>query len=250
MTDILELDFSRNSKASGPHQVGRGTQRLAGLLVSIVGLALTVACKPKPNPTKPAPSNSAQPSGSAAASASAVPRRSFVVPAGPAFAIEAGIGAGPVRFGATVATLERLMEGKCDELTDKFCRYIKAGVEYELKDGVVSGIVVYRHDRPVEGSPGKFWGRTRFAIAPDVTPRVVAGYAHSVLGKPESSETLDGKNPNRTVLREQYPGLVLEFDRGEYTKELILGSIRVLKLDDPPKPKAIVKPKGPPEPLH
>jgi hypothetical protein len=212
-----------------------------------------VACKPKAHPTKPAEAHPVASAASASvigSTSAAPPRRSFVVPAGPAFAIEAGIGMGPVRFGATVATIERLMEGKCEELTDKLCRYIKAGVEYELNDGVLAGMVVYRHDRPVEGSPGKFWGRTRFAIPPDITPRVVVGYVHSILGNPESSEKLDGKNPNRTLLREQYPGLVLEYDRGEYTQELVLGSIRVLKLTNPPKPKPTAKPKGLPEPLH
>jgi hypothetical protein len=253
MADILELEFSdivqNRQRASQPC-----AQRAATLVLAIAFALTGVACKSKARPTKPGQANttaaSPNPSASGPGFGLAPPRRSFVTPAGPSFAIMAGEGLGPVRFGATVATIERLMEGKCEELSERHCRYIRAGIEYELKDGVVSGIVVYRHDRPVEGSPGKFWGRTRCAIPPDITPRMVAGYVHSVLGKPESHESVETVNANRTALREHYQGLDLEYDRGEYTKELVLGSIRVLKLDNPPKPKPVVVPKGPPEPLH
>jgi hypothetical protein len=138
-----------------------------------------------------------------------------------------------VRFGATVATIERLMGSKCDEQTDTLCRYILAGIEFELTGGAVSGIVVYRHDRPVEGSPGKVWGRTQCAIPPDITPRVVFSYVRSLLGKPLSSEEVKTENPNRTALKDTYPGLVLEYDHGEHTDDLIVGSIRVVKTDKP-----------------
>lgn len=132
------------------------------------------------------------------------------------------------------------MEAKCDEVTESYCRYIDAGIEYELTKGVVSGVVVYRHDRPVPGSPGKLWGRTRCAIPPDITPRVVFSYVRSILGKPLTSEAVSGDNPNRTGLRETYNGLVLEYDRGERTGDLILGSIRVTKANGPitPRPDA------------
>jgi len=165
------------------------------------------------------------------APSSALPPKPLVVPHGPAFAIEAGQGLGPVRFGATVATIERLVGSKCDEVSDKFCRYVLAGIEFELSKGAVSGINVYRHDRPVEGSPGKLWGRTQCAIPPDITPRVVLNYARSKLGKPLSSEEVKSENPNRTALIDTYKGLVLEYDRGEHTQDLILGSIRVTKTD-------------------
>jgi len=194
------------------------------------------ACKSKSKPE----SSPTVLASSAAVSASATPpgaapSKNVIVPQGPAFAIEAGVGLGPVRFGATVATIERLMEGKCDEITETFCRYIGAGIEYELTKGVVSGIVVHRHDRPVAGSPGKTWGRTRCAIAPDVTPRTLLSYVRTVLGKPLASEAVTGDNPNRTGLRETYKGLILEFDRGEHTGDLILGGIRVTKAGESPK---------------
>jgi hypothetical protein len=150
------------------------------------------------------------------------------------FAIEAGGGLGPVRFGATVATIERLMGAKCDEISDKYCRYVPAGIEFELTEGVVSGIIVYRHDREVVGSPGKTWGRTRCVIPPDISPRVIQTYVHSTLGKPQTSEPVTAANPNRTAMRETYPGLVIEYDRGERTQQLIVGSIRVIKTSGTP----------------
>jgi len=213
--------------------------------VTYLGLSLTLlgtpACKSKPKPTdsKLAASVAASsvPARTPQEIASAIAARTLIVPKGPAFVIEAGKGLGPVRFGATVATIERLMGSKCDELTEKLCRYIPAAIEFELADGVASGMVVYRHDRPVPGSPGKVWGRTQCAIAPDITPRVILSYVHSKLGKPVSSEEVKTENPNRTALRETYPGLVLEYDRGERTQDLMLGSIRVIKMDKPaPKP--------------
>ena len=206
--------------------------RFAGLAfgASLLGAS---ACKSKSSPTVLA--SSATGSASATPPPRAPSPKNVIVPQGPAFAIEAGVGLGPVRFGATVATIERLMEGKCDEITETFCRYIGAGIEYELTKGVVSGIVVHRHDRPVAGSPGKTWGRTRCAIAPDVTPRTLLSYVRTVLGKPLASEAVTGDNPNRTGLRETYKGLILEFDRGEHTGDLILGGIRVTKAGESPK---------------
>ncbi len=189
------------------------------------------ACKSKSKPTNansPSPVESST-TKSSTENSSRLAARKVVVPSGPAFAIEAGAGLGPVRFGATVATVERLMEAKCDEISDKYCRYIPAGIEFELSDGVVSGIVVYRHDRAVAGSPGKTWGRTRCVVPPDISPRVIQSYVHTTLGKPQAAEPVTLANPNRTALRETYPGLVIEYDRGEYTQELIIGSIRVVK---------------------
>jgi len=217
--------------------------RFAGFALgaSLLGAS---ACKSKSNPERSPTARASSAAGNAAATPppSATSPKSVIVPQGPAFAIEAGVGLGPVRFGATVATIERLMEGKCDEITETYCRYIGAGIEYELTKGVVSGMVVHRHDRPVAGSPGKAWGRTRCAIPPDVTPRTLLSYVRSVLGKPLASEAVTADNPNRTGLRETYKGLILEFDRGEHTGELILGGIRVTKAAEPPRHPADAPP--------
>ena len=112
MTDILALEFSRNPQRP-QHPRGRRTPQYTGLIISAILGLVGAACKPKALPTKPATQSSAasaQTSATGAAPWLQAPRRSFVKPEGPAFAIMAGEGLGPVRFGATVATIERLVE--------------------------------------------------------------------------------------------------------------------------------------------
>ncbi len=154
-------------------------------------------------------------------------------PVGPAFAVEAGKGLGPVRFGATVATVERLMELKCDEVTDTRCWMFDAGVEFELSQGAVSGITIHRFDRPVSGHPDKKWGTFAGGIPPDIRITMVPEAVQEGLGPPTSSESLDGKNPNRTVRRDQYPGLELEYDLNPENGRLMLGGIRVRRVASP-----------------
>lgn len=229
------------------------TSKLTGILLILLTDMAASACKSRSKTDGVDKSARTALTGVTAPAAnvgSAAPTRSYVTPAGPPFAIIPGVGLGPVRFGATVATIERLMEAKCDELTDKICRYIPAGIEYELTDGVVSGIIVYRHDRSVPGNPGKVWGRTRCAIPPDLTPRVILSYVHSNLGQPQSVEKVATANPNRIALRETYPGLVIEYDRGEYTNELIVGSIRIVKAETAPAPRALASHSRATDPLH
>jgi hypothetical protein len=143
------------------------------------------------------------------------------------------VGIGPIRFGATVATVERHMGMKCQELTEQRCRILDAGVEFELTDGVVSGMVVHRFERPVEGSPGKVWGTFAGGILPDVRVTMVPEAVHESLGAPKTSVPVDGNNPYHTVLRETYPGLELEFDKNLKNDRLMLGSIRVLRAKKP-----------------
>ena len=70
-------------------------------------------------------------------------------PKAPSLAIQAGQGVGPIRIGATVATIERLMEAPCEVKTESVCRYIRRAVEFDLdKNGFTERIVVHRHDRP------------------------------------------------------------------------------------------------------
>src|SRR3954468_24171393 len=54
-----------------------------------------------------------------------VPPGTIQLPEGPQLAIQAGQGVGPIRIGATVATIERLMEAPCEVKTESVCRYIR-----------------------------------------------------------------------------------------------------------------------------
>jgi hypothetical protein len=143
--------------------------------------------------------------------------------------VEAGAGLGPIRFGSTVATVERHMQTKCEELTDKYCRFISSGIELELTDGAVSGIVIHRFDRPVDGNPKKLWGTFAGGIPPKVLMTMVPEAVIEQLGKPKRTETIKEANPNWTVRRDTYDGMVLDYDKNRANDRLMLGQVRVVK---------------------
>jgi hypothetical protein len=150
-------------------------------------------------------------------------------PMGPALAVEAGVGIGPIRFGSNVASIERHMGMKCEELTEQHCRILQAGLEFELTEGIVSGMVVYRFERPVASSPGQTWGTFAGGILPNIHMMMVPEVVHEELGMPKTSTVVDENNPNHTVLRETYPGFELEYDKNPANGRLMLGSLRVVK---------------------
>jgi hypothetical protein len=163
---------------------------------------------------------------------------SFKVPIGPRLAILAGTGIGPIRFGATVATIERLMEAPCELKTPDKCRYIMQAVEFELKDGVVDRIVIHRHERPAgpdaKGVP-QTYGFFNGGIPPYLGFGMIPSALIKELGPPASAEKVTTPNDFNTVERDTYPGMVLEYDR--YTNgSIILGGVILTKADTNPTP--------------
>jgi hypothetical protein len=163
------------------------------------------------------------------APSSAIPPIRRMKPTGPSFAVEAGAGIGPIRFGSTVATVERHMQAKCEELTDKYCRYISSGMDLELTDGAVSGMVIHRYNRPVAGSPGKTWGTFAGGIPPRTMMMMVPDAVIEDIGKPKRTEEVTGDNPYDTVRRDTYDGMILEYDKNRANGRLMLGAIRIVK---------------------
>lgn len=154
----------------------------------------------------------------AAASASASPSRAQpkLMPTGPSLAIEAGKGVGPIRFGATVHTIERLMGARCQVLSENLCRYQTYGVDYHLVNGVLAKVHVQRAGRPagkdVTGQKlefGFFNGGIRPDLALGMTPKAMQEY----MGPPERVERVTEPNPQNMVARDHYPGVILEYDR-------------------------------------
>jgi hypothetical protein len=162
-------------------------------------------------------------------------------PAGPRLAIMPGEGIGPIRFGATVATVERLMEAKCDVVTERLCRYVKRAVEFELKDGVVVGMMVHRVDRPAgndaSGIPVTYGVFNGF-IPPDKQhnrPLEVMFGMHvpgvkEGMGPPRKVEAAPPGNPNGTVEIHYYDGAILEYDRVPEARVPVLGGIRIVQV--------------------
>jgi hypothetical protein len=226
--------------------------RAALLTASSACILSLFGCKSTTNSSSAVASASASTSASASApaSAAAAHERSFQVPIGPRLAILAGQGVGPIRIGANVATIERLMEAPCEIKTADKCRYIVRGVEYELKDGVTDRIVIHRHERPAgpdaEGKP-QTYGFFNGAIPPYLGFGMIPSAILKVLGPPTSIEKVTTPNDFNTVERDTYPGMVLEYDR--YTNgNVILGGAIITKADVPPPPaQSASAPKAPPK---
>jgi hypothetical protein len=155
-----------------------------------------------------------------------------VPPSGPRFEILPGKGIGSIRLGATVATIERHMKLKCDELTSTRCRYIGRAVDFELKDGVAHAISINRAGRDAggthaDGTP-RAYGTFNGIIAPDLMLGMTPEAIQQHLGP---AERVEKAPPNRhgaeTV--HHYPGMILEYDRIPDTGLLALGSVRIVK---------------------
>ncbi len=179
---------------------------------------------------------SAAPSAPAAPPSAAAPSTISTVqmPEGPRLAIQAGEGVGPIRIGATVATIERLMEAPCEVKTASVCRYIRRAVEFYLdKNGVTEKIIVHRHDRPAgpdaKGEP-QVYGFFNGAIPPGVGLGMVPKAVLEILGPPQSSERVNTANDFETVDRDTYPGgMVLEYDEYKKSGRVMLGAVIITK---------------------
>jgi hypothetical protein len=205
--------------------------RLAQLLTFLLAAITVIACS-KGSSSGAAPSASAT---TAAVDAAPPPprpvRTSWPLPGGPQLAVLAGEGVGPIRFGATVATIERHMQAPCDLKTEQICRYYARAIEFGLKDGVLTAIHIHRMDRPAgNDATGKarVYGAFNGGIPPDLRMGMLPWAIQEHLGKPKKIEKLPGNPPNDTVQLHHYDGMVLEFDKLG-TNEPILGGILLSK---------------------
>jgi hypothetical protein len=211
--------------------------RAAWLMLGLGTLSSIVCCKShEKNAVLTAVSANA--TASAAPSASAppvmpppIPRGPVQLPEGPVLAIEAGKGVGPIRLGANVATIERLMGMPCNLKTADVCRYVARAVEFDLKDGFAVRIVAQRHERlagPDANGQPQVYGFFNGGIPPGAGLGMIPTAVHEIIGKPTSSEVVTTPNDFNTVAREIYPGMVLEYDR--YTNgRVILGAVVIEK---------------------
>ena len=208
-----------------------------------LALALATSAWGCKSPAKPQPptaaSASASPLESAPTAKASAPttrpaENRTILPEGPSLAIQAGQGVGPIRIGATVATIERLMEAPCDVKTESVCRYIRRAVEFDLdKNGVTEKIVVHRRDRPAgpdaRGEP-QVYGFFNGGIPPGVGLGMIPKAVLELLGPPQSSERVTTANDFDTVARDTYPGgMVLEYDEYKPSGKVMLGAVIITK---------------------
>jgi hypothetical protein len=211
--------------------------RSRSLLVFVLTLASVSACKTKRR--MPTGADAAAAAGSAvqalakqaADAKEAARRRKWAQPSGPSLAVQAGMGVGAIRLGATVGTIERLMDKPCEVKTEELCRYVSRGVDFHLAGGYTTLIHVQRAGRPAgidfAGEPMEF-GFFNGAIPPDLRLGMVPKAIQEYLGPPERVEPVAQPNPATIVARDYYPGMVIEYDR--YTNgKIIMGGILIMK---------------------
>jgi hypothetical protein len=138
------------------------------------------------------------------------------MPTGPVLGIFRGKGVGPIRFGATQATVERLMGAPCDVRVDDVCRYIGRAVEFFFRDDVVHRIHVHRYERPAgkdaKGQPARY-GLFNGAFPPDVQLGMLPWAVEEHVGKPLKVEPAKDGSLQATVELRHYEDMILEYDR-------------------------------------
>lgn len=196
-----------------------------------------VACNSKPS-TKPA-----APAASTAAALSASARlpppkpRNWPLPSGPMLAVLAGQGVGPIRIGASVATVERLMDLPCEVKTESVCRYVARGVEFNLQGGAVKSIYVQRAGRPTKDAQGNDveFGFFKGGIPPDLRLGMVPKAIQEYLHEPSRTEKSGAAGTANKVETHFYDGITLEYDRIE-NGNLVLGGILIEKSETVSEP--------------
>lgn len=191
--------------------------RLGLRLVSALWLSLALGlsgCTPAPSadPAASSASPSAPPPASQVVSPTApVAPKTFPVATGPRLAIVAGQGVGAIRIGASLATVERLMEAPCDEKTPTLCRYVARAVEFELDDrGKLKRIRAHRQGRK---AGDKVYGYFNGAIPPDLMFGMIPAAVQQYMGPPDKViENNQGAAPE-AFQQHVYKGIVLEWDK-------------------------------------
>ncbi len=198
------------------------------------GIALILAislgsCRSKPSaPPTPSPKVVAKPKAAvplpAPRATVRLPPRT-PLPLGPSLLVTPGKGLGPIRFGATFATIERLMDLPCEFRTENLCRYLSRAVDFEMKDGVLVSLRVQSWLRLVDPkNPEQRFGMFNGGISPDLRLGMLPWAIEAALGKATRVEKVSGQGALEEL--HHYPGMLLEYDRLENQK-LVLSGIRL-----------------------
>ncbi|HYQ16590.1 MAG TPA: hypothetical protein VEQ58_12555 [Polyangiaceae bacterium] len=150
---------------------------------------------------------------------------------GPAMAILPGQGIGPLRFGATKATIERLMGAPCDDATETMCRYVGRAVEFKLENGVATEIRISRKGREAKrATDGSIieYGFFSGALLPDLYFGMLPSALQEQLGQPQKVEKISPVGADGFAERHTYDGMTLEYDQWS-NGNLVLGAVILTK---------------------
>src|SRR5690606_14469156 len=132
-----------------------GKARISSLVVLGMCSVCIGGCTEKEKAV-PAPAPASEPSQSEPVKVAPLLSRGHRVPVGPELIFVPGKGAGAIRFGATVETIERHMDAPCEKKTEDRCLDARAAVEFFLTEGKLSQMKAHRRDRKVtDPAPGK-----------------------------------------------------------------------------------------------
>jgi hypothetical protein len=148
----------------------------------------------------------------------------FHPPSGPRFAVVPGKGIGPIRLGASLETVERLMELPCPDKSDTVCRYVDRGVEFRFVDKKLTRILIHRGGREAPG--GKVWGVFNGGIPPDLQFGMIVPAVQQFLGPPKSVKKGNEGADKETTEQHVYEGMVLEYDELPGGR-IIYGAVRI-----------------------
>jgi hypothetical protein len=132
-------------------------------------------------------------------------------------AITPGKGFGPIRFGARIDTIERLIGEPCEERRDdgakSICRYSAQAVDFVLENGVVTQMRAHRLGRPFKDTAKPDYGIFNGSFENGLAFGMVPAAARELAGAPKSVRPVSDDNRFHTVEVHEYDGFRLEFDR-------------------------------------
>jgi hypothetical protein len=157
-----------------------------------------------------------------------------------------GKGAGAIRFGATVATIERHMAAPCDQKTEDRCLYVRQAIEFFLEDGKLVRLKAHRRDRRVAGAPAdgdRYFG----SLSGLLPPKIMMGlHQHVVVeeyGQADKVEAITPTGPDGQVARHYYDGVILEYDKIP-NGNTVLGAIEIYPSETAKSHGKVAKPTG------
>jgi hypothetical protein len=167
------------------------------------------------------------------------------VPVGPTLLIEPGKGMGPIRFGAHLDTIERLIGEPCEEKRQDSphvlaCRYSAQAVEFFLTDGALSSAHVHRLGRPFHKDAKPDFGIFNGRFEGGAAIGMLMSGAQELLGKPKAVHQVKDPNPYGTIEVHDYDGFSLEYDRLDENR-VVLGGIILTAPHAAPPPAAGAK---------
>jgi hypothetical protein len=150
------------------------------------------------------------------------------IPVGPNLSIVPNRGVGPIRFGAHLDTIERLMGEPCEDKRQEgpqvTCRYAAQAVDFVLDESGLKQIRAHRLGRPFnpdgKADYGIFNGHFESGVAFGMLDRGV----REMIGAPRAVRSVQGDNPNHTVEEHDYDGFTLQFDRIS-PESVVLGGV-------------------------